>query len=106
MKESTKVFIKEVKEQRELDRLHKRNTIQFSHYFKCSGKIEEFKPLCEFECNKSKIDTKDPLIIFYLENSDMPIREIAIKFGYKSDGPLRKKIGNYLKIKRNGKNNK
>jgi|TARA_Y100000310_G_C20617042_1_gene781185 hypothetical protein len=108
MKESTKLFIQEVKEQRELDRLHKRNTIQFSHYFKYSGKIEEYKPLREFECNKSKfvIDTESPLIRFYLENSDIPIREIARKFGYKSDGPLRKKIENYLKIRKNGKNNK
>ena len=108
MKESTKLFIQEVKEQRELDRLHKRNTIQFSHYFKYSGKIEDYKPLREFECNKSKfvIDTESPLIRFYLENSDIPIREIARKFGYKSDGPLRKKIENYLKIRKNGKNNK
>jgi len=94
MKKTTQEFINQQKLVKQLDDIHKRNVRNFHNYFKYSGKVEEYKPLHEFECNKSKsiIDTKDPLIRFYLENSDMPIKEMAIKFGYKSDGTLRKKI--------------
>ena len=96
----TKVLVEEVKEQKMLNELYKKNTIEFSNYFKYSGKIEEYKPLHEFECNqspKSVIDTEDPLLKYYLKNSDMPIKEISRKFGYKSDGPLKRKLDAYFK---------
>ena len=100
----SKILIQEVKEQKMLDELHKRNTIEFSNYFKYSGKIEEYKPLHEFECNqspKSVIDTEDPLLKYYLKNSDMSLKKISRKFGYKSDGSLKRKVEVYLKSRKN-----
>ena len=49
MNKTTKAFIEECKENQLLNKIIKRNTIDFNNYFKYSGEIELSIPLYDFD---------------------------------------------------------
>jgi len=55
MKKTTKAFIEECKEKQLLNKIVKRNTIDFNNYFKYSGEIELSIPLYNFESCKGNM---------------------------------------------------
>ena len=81
-----------------MNEIQKKQLIEFDNYFTYNGEIEEYKKERDWDKNKvihKEINSNDPIVKFYFENSDYTMDKIAKVFGL-SGSCVRVRIGNYL----------
>ena len=117
MNELTKAFIQECKQKQDWKVRYKANYIQFDNYFKYSGKIEVTSEIIDryiemtgkygmmLKKRQPVLTTKDPVVRYYFQNSNMTLIELGIHFNmcYKE---ISNRISKYLKTKTNEKGDK
>ena len=108
MNEDIRAWIDEIKQMERLNEIQKKQLIEFDNYFTYNGEIEEYKKERDWDKNKvihKEINSNDPIVKFYFENSNYTMDEIAKVFGL-SGSCVRVRIGNHLNNKKieNGKN--